>query len=284
MLDDYAYLLGRIGTPPDFPPGGGFWAETVQLVQVAQPDDDARRRAQENGPSERPPQRVRNLRVEVGMDVLEAANLDGAGAWNVILGVGSNELEPAGVEVFTAEHMFITGPPRSGRSTALLLVAAQLDRFRVPYVVIASNRSPFHGTSRGFGVFAEDELESALVKLPTGSGCALLIDDCEGVSDVDSKLTDLLLDRTKNFRAFVAGSPDRLRRDSMHWSRNVRISRTGLLLNPGENDSMLLEVQIPKNNPVPVGQTRGWLVQNGTLAQVVQLANPELDVTPEDDS
>lgn len=214
------------------------------------------------------------------MDVLESANLDGSGAWNVILGIGSNELEPAGVEVFTAEHMLITGPPRSGRSTALLLFAAQLDRFRVPYVVIASNRSPFQGTSRGLGVFAEDELEQALVKLPTGSGCALLIDDCEGVADIDSKLTDLLLDRTKSFRGFVAGSPDRLRRGSMHWSRNVRISRTGLLLNPGENDSMLLEVQIPKNNPVPVGQTRGWLVQNGTLTEVVQLANPALETTP----
>ncbi|MGI8757169.1 MAG: hypothetical protein ACR2MB_15210 [Acidimicrobiales bacterium] len=94
------------------------------------------------------------------------------------------------------------------------------------------------------------------------------------MDDVDSKLSDLILDRSLSLRVFVAGSPDRLRRDSLHWSRNVRMSRSGLLRNPADNDANLFEVQLPNHNPVPIGQTRGWIVQNGTLTEVVQLADP----------
>lgn len=270
--DDYAHVMGSVGTLPDFGPGGGFWAETGQVVQVAQADDETCDQAAAHTATSRPPQQVRNLPTEVGLEVLDAAQLPGSGPWLVPFGIGSRDLEPAGVEVFPGEHVFVTGPPRSGKSTALLLAAAAMDQARVPYVVVASHRSPFHGTPRGLGTFEPDDLETALVKLPTGGACGLIVDDCEGVADSETKLADLLLDRSLALRAFVAGSPDRLRRDSLHWSRNVRMSRTGLLLNPSENDAVLFEVQLPNHNPVPIGQTRGWIVQDGTLAQVVQLA------------
>jgi S-DNA-T family DNA segregation ATPase FtsK/SpoIIIE len=277
--DDYSYLMGSVKSLPNFHPGGGYWAETRQVVQVAHADTDLLGRAVANTPTSRPPRQVRKLPTDVGRDVLAAAVVNSSGPWFIPFGIGSRDLEPAGLEVFPAEHVFITGPPRSGKSTALMLVADTLDTARVPYVVVASNRSPFHGASGGLGTFGPTDLETALVKLPTGGPCALIVDDCEGVADSGNKLTDLLLDRSLALRAFVAGSPDRLRRDSLHWSRNVRMSRTGLLLNPSENDAILFEVQIPKNNPVPVNQTRGWIVQNGVVGQVVQLADPNRPTT-----
>ncbi|MGI8757170.1 MAG: hypothetical protein ACR2MB_15215 [Acidimicrobiales bacterium] len=97
--------------------------------------------------------------------MLVAAVVDETGPWKIPFGIDSRDLEPAGLEVFPAEHVFITGPPRSGKSAALQLVATVLDRARISYVVIASNRSPFHGADHGLGTFAPDDLE------PRSSSC-----------------------------------------------------------------------------------------------------------------
>ena len=68
----------------------------------------------------------------------------GAGADIFIpFGIGDETLEPAGFELYEGDHAMIAGPARTGRTTALLVVAEVLSRLYpdVPLVGIATRRS-----------------------------------------------------------------------------------------------------------------------------------------------
>ena len=46
----------------------------------------------------------------------------------VPIGIGDETLEPAGFELYEGDHALIAGPPRSGRTTSLLVVAEVVAR------------------------------------------------------------------------------------------------------------------------------------------------------------
>ena len=44
------------------------------------------------------------------------------------IGIGDETLEPAGFELYEGDHALIAGPPRTGRTTTLLVVAEVISR------------------------------------------------------------------------------------------------------------------------------------------------------------
>ena len=74
-------------------------------------------------------------------------------------------------------------------------------------------------------------------------------------------------------RVVVGGRSDHLHGSFGHWTRVVRRSSTGLLLNPRlDTDGDLLGVRLPRRVPVPLQAGRGFLVTDAD-AVIVQVAS-----------
>jgi S-DNA-T family DNA segregation ATPase FtsK/SpoIIIE len=73
----------------------------------------------------------------------------------------------------------------------------------------------------------------------------------------------------------VAGRADALRAQYAHWTRAVRRSRLGVLLQPNPDvDGDLLGVQLPRRAPVAMVRGRGYVVNGGDV-ELAQLAVAE---------
>ncbi len=126
------------------------------------------------------------------------------------------DFEP--VWLSTLEHVLVTGPPRSGKTTALRAIASSL---------------PHH-------LFVDDAMLIDAVELGTPVVAAARVDDVRGGYG--------------------------------HWLREIRKSRTGLLLQPDlSTDGDLLGVRLPRRSSTPLRPGRGFLVEHGE-ARLVQIA------------
>jgi S-DNA-T family DNA segregation ATPase FtsK/SpoIIIE len=196
------------------------------------------------------------LPESVGVDALMGAGRAERGAGGDIFipfGIGDETLEPAGFELYEGDHAMIAGPARTGRTTALLVVAEVLSRLYpdIPLVGIATRRSALRECA-------------ALRKV---------INDADVVDDPTRALSDLFAAPRANLHAIVAGRTDALKTLG-HWSVGVRRARTGLLLQPDvQVDGPLLGVTLPRRPTPPVRPGCGYRVDPGGF-ELVQVALP----------
>ncbi len=76
----------------------------------------------------------------------------------------------------------------------------------------------------------------------------------------------------------AAGRADALRSLYSHWTRTVRASRVGLLLQPDVDvDGDLLSVRLPRRTTTAIGPGRGYLCAGGEvdLVQVAQVTSKD---------
>ena len=72
----------------------------------------------------------------------------------------------------------------------------------------------------------------------------------------------------------AAGRSDDLRSLYSHWTRTVRKSRAGVLLQPNvDYDGELLGVTLPRRSPVAMTVGRGYLASGGAV-ELLQAAGP----------
>lgn len=183
------------------------------------------------------------------------------------VGLREDTLSPALLDLYEGEHVLITGPARSGKSTLLLAIAGVLraapEDQRPVVWGIYDRRSPLRGA--GLDRYAEnaDEIPAllAMLRLETRP-VFLLIDDAERVEDADQSLTSLLNTAPPNLHAIAAGRGSDLRSLYSHWTKSVRKARCGVLLQPDiDYDGELLGARIPRNaypRSRPVAGTRAW--------------------------
>jgi S-DNA-T family DNA segregation ATPase FtsK/SpoIIIE len=192
------------------------------------------------------------------------------GQWTVPVGIGDADLGPAALVLHATDHVLVTGRPRTGRTSALALVA---DRWRAaampgPVAVVAYRPSALCRAADGVVVTHAADL----ARLAPRRGPALvLVDDAELVDD-DGTLRALLAAARPGLHVVAAGHPDALRSQYGHWTQLVRRSRLGVLLQPdAEVDGALLGAVLPRRTHPAPRPGRGYVVVDGQ-AELVQLA------------
>ncbi|WP_420637618.1 FtsK/SpoIIIE domain-containing protein [Candidatus Poriferisocius sp.] len=277
-----------VDDPGALPPGRGFAVPSGLEIHVAVPDgglDGAIHTVAARQPPQGGPPPVGILPATVDAACLDPARLSGAPVY-LPLGLSDDTLAPTGLVLHPAEHALIVGPARSGRSTALTLVAAVARGAGAHVVALAPEGSALaRCPDVHVALRTTDDLVAATRSIatplptPLPSTVLVLIDDAETVIDHGGHLKALAADPPDGLHIVAAGNADRLRTAYGHWTAEIRFSRTGVLLQPSPLDGDLFGLQLPSRpamaSPGTMATTpgRGYLVHNAQPT-VIQLAHP----------
>jgi S-DNA-T family DNA segregation ATPase FtsK/SpoIIIE len=279
---DYNNFGIRMGAVPEMVPGRAIAAANRQVIQVARPADGAqaaaRRLAATIPAPSRPPVRMDVLTTEVRLaDLGSTANL-GARPWTIPVGVAEAARATAHLVAYQGEHALIVGPARSGKSTALLTVAAACKAARgdVRVVAVAGPRSPIGADPLVDRSIHPSEIGEGLMPLvEPGDGLVLvLVDDAEAVDDAGSVLDKLSTSDRADLLFVAAGRNDGVRTGYSHWTRPLRRSKLGIMLRPDVDlDGDIFGTRLPRRSPVAMVAGRGYLAASGDV-ELVQVARP----------
>jgi S-DNA-T family DNA segregation ATPase FtsK/SpoIIIE len=280
--DDLDYSQGgfRSSELPTFVPGRAVDVERHLEVQVARPaagvEATVAAIASSAPAPTRAPTAIGSLPRQVAVaDLLAHVDLDDAPR-RLPLGVSERTLAATGLVLYEGEHALVAGPARSGRTTTLAVAGAGARQAGWRTVVVAGRRSPL-GRDGSLGPVVSpdalaDDLGPALDGPGDGTPVLLLVDDVEAV-DPDGRVMPEVLGRP-DVVVLCAGRADTLRGLYSHWTRTVRQSRAGLLLQPDVDlDGDLLAVRLPRRTTTAIGPGRGYLCSGGEvdLLQVAQV-------------
>ncbi len=204
------------------------------------------------------------------------------GHW-ALVGVGGDEISVAGADLAAAGGFVVAGPRRSGRSTALLVMARSLLDGRTSVLALCPRSSPLRQIDGADGVLGvvtgeEPAVSDVLALLNQATGpLAVLVDDAPLLhgTDVAGVLDMVARDGGEQGHVMVvAGSADELGRPMRGFIVDARQSRSGLLLCPETHlHGEIIGARLPRSAVFsrPVG--RGVLVTGDTTA-VVQVPLP----------
>jgi S-DNA-T family DNA segregation ATPase FtsK/SpoIIIE len=218
------------------------------------------------------------LTTEVRLaDLGSTANL-GARPWTIPVGVAEAARATAHLVAYQGEHALIVGPARSGKSTALLTVAAACKAARgdVRVVAVAGPRSPIGADPLVDRSIHPSEIGEGLMPLvEPGDGLVLvLVDDAEAVDDAGSVLDKLSTSDRADLLFVAAGRNDGVRTGYSHWTRPLRRSKLGIMLRPDVDlDGDIFGTRLPRRSPVAMVAGRGYLAASGDV-ELVQVARP----------
>lgn len=187
-----------------------------------------------------------------------------------LLAVGGDELAPRGIDLEESGPGFvIAGPPKSGRSTALMCAAESLLAVGTPVIVITPRRSPLReleGRPGVLGVLNAESREGDLAELvekAEGRPYVVVADDAELLYDapLDEALETLLRKGADGgLGLLTAGTTDALSSQYRGFVTAARKSRNGLLLTPqSSQDGEMFGIRLPSN-------TGGGSAGSGLLA------------------
>jgi S-DNA-T family DNA segregation ATPase FtsK/SpoIIIE len=198
--------------------------------------------------------------------------------WRIPVGIRESDLEPAYLDLYDGEHLLIAGPARSGKSTVLLALAEILRGAADSAAVwgLCTRRSPLADSPLldRVGVGTDDLSALVAAALVHRGNLVLLIDDAEQFADPDQVIAALLAAEAPGLRIAAAGRSEELRNLYSHWTKTVRKSRAGILLQPNPDfDGDLLGARIPRTAPVALTPGRGYACSAGTAA-LIQAPTP----------
>jgi len=275
-IADYAQFGIRRRSIPRFEPGRAVVAGSAQVIQVARgalPAPSAAATPAAGGP---PPVGVLPESLPV-LSLLGTRRAEREPLF-VPIAIGDETLERSGFELYEGDHALIAGPARTGRTTALLVVAEVVAQLypEIELTGVAVRRSALRDCPALARVITSaTEVAEVIAELRAAEGPQLLlIDDADLVDDPARALSDLFTGPVANLHAVVAGRNDALRTLG-HWSVGVRRSRIGLLLQPElQMDGQLLGVTLPRRPAPPVRPGCGFRVDPGGF-ELVQVAQAE---------
>ena len=290
LADPYDYTSAGL-RPKDAPasvPGRCVLAETARQAHVATPagsltDAVARVKATYAGTAAKAPV-VGRLPDQVAIADLGATAEVSQEPWRLPIGIAEADLAPAFLEVYEGEHVLVAGPARSGKSSLLLAIAQALRTTpdaATPVTVwgVCGRRSPLATADLDRVVVGADEIPAlvASVRLERGP-VVILVDDAESFDDTDQSLASLLTMTQQHVLVIAAGRSADLRAQYSGWTKTLRKSRCGVLLQPDvDYDGDLLGVTLPRRAPVAVTTGRGYACVAGA-ARFVQAAGPSVTV------
>ena len=225
---------------------------------------------------------VGRLPTSVTVSQLDAVARFDTEPWHLPVGVRESDLGTAEIDVYEGEHVLITGPARSGKSTLLLALAESARATGSTVWGICGRRSPLPQAGLARCAVGEEEATALLAAARVHKGTlVVLVDDAEQFADNDQAVAGLLSARTSDLLVVAAGRSDDLRSMYSHWTKTIRKARCGVLLQPNvDYDGELLGVTLPRRAPVAVTPGRGYVVSGGML-DFLQAVSPSADESAE---
>lgn len=282
LTDRGDYALAGIparDVPDRLPPGRGLVPGPALECQIAVVGDDPSAAAQTAAleaiadtapaPMIHLPMRIAELPTTVALAALQKPD----SPMGTVLGCGGDDAGPVCLDLDALGPGFlVAGPARSGKSTALLVLALGLLHSGTPVVVVTGRRSALRGLAAVRGAFGPadgDALRAAATDVPA----VVLVDDIESLVDspADAVLSQLVRE-DRGLTVVGAGRSDDLAGAFRGLGVDLRRRRTGLLLTPAPLDGELLGVRLPRGLTERM-PGRGYLVENGGLTRV-QVALP----------
>jgi S-DNA-T family DNA segregation ATPase FtsK/SpoIIIE len=259
LPDRTDYGLAGIATrdvPAELPPGRGLRAGDGAVLQIAHagsaptPEDvedaaDVVARAwASTGHGGLSPEaiRIRPLPARVGL--ADVASDTG----RLTVGLAGDQGQPMAIDPFDgAARVLVAGPPRSGRTTVLRLLAQQAHEAGIATIVAATSRSALAETSRELSLPLIGPADSDVGPAPA-MRTLLLVDDSERFVDspAGDQLTRWVRESGAPLAAIVAGRADDLATTYRGIAAEVRRHHCGILLRPGPIDGELLGVRLPR--------------------------------------
>jgi S-DNA-T family DNA segregation ATPase FtsK/SpoIIIE len=285
LADDYDYSsLGVRGKEiPAALPGRCVDPRTSLQMHVATPGIgieaavDRVRQSWAHAPAKTPA--IRRLPSNVTMLELGVEPRLAAEPWLIPVGIREADLSPAFLEIYEGEHALVAGPARSGKSTLLLALAAALRgaaTSRGPAQVwgICDRRSPLALADLDRAAVGTDEVPALLASLRLERGPVfLLIDDAERFEDADQSIAGAVASGQPGLCVIAAGRAADLRGLYSHWTKTLRKSRLGVLLQPDvDYDGELLGTALPRRAPVALSAGRGYIGVGGQLALIQSMS------------
>ncbi|MFG2959293.1 FtsK/SpoIIIE domain-containing protein [Streptomyces sp. NPDC048291] len=281
--------------PTDPAPGRGIRTQDLTEAQIAVLGEDLSGTAQAEILSalgrelaEREsavPAARRPIRLDVLPDLITYADAlalhTRGGPMRPLVAVGGDTLTSLSPDLTDVPTFVIAGPPRTGRSTALLTAAESLLSAGAGLIVLAPRRSPLRQLRGRPGVAAlvtdaevtAQEFRQALGNVPEEQG-VIVVDDAELFmgAEIDPDLALLARGGAgTGWGVLAAGNAESLALSLAGWMGQVKRNRTGMLLSPqGLSDGEVIGVKLTRG---VVGQApqpgRGLLhLGDGTLRTV----------------
>ncbi|WP_164704622.1 FtsK/SpoIIIE domain-containing protein [Blastococcus litoris] len=270
---DYAVAgISARSVPAHRPPGRALVGEEARECQLALPRPVAP--ALPSGTTPALPLRIAVLPADALLPLPEPA-LRSSGTLPLVVGPGGDEGGPMTVDLLRTGGLLVSGPPGSGRSSALTAFAQHVHAMGAAVLVVG--RPPWADTGpplSGARVVdrADESAAAAWIDALEGRPGVVVADDLGNPADAPA-LTCIPVGSSSRVALLAAAHAGQL---STHYQGPVaalRRNRTGVLLCPGPGDADLLGVRLPRT-PVPQRPGSGWLVAGGTL-QRVQVARRE---------
>ncbi|MCC3273641.1 FHA domain-containing protein [Arthrobacter zhangbolii] len=222
---------------------------------------------------------IRRLPSDITLEELGARpQLEGE-PWLIPVGMQEADFSPAFLEIYEGEHALIAGPARSGKSTLLLALAGALRGAVTPQGPaqvwgICDRRSPLASADLDRVAVGTDEVPALLASLRLERGPVfLLIDDAERFEDADQSIGGVVASGQAGLCVIAAGRSADLRGLYSHWTKTVRKSRLGVLLQPDvDYDGELLGGMLPRKAPVAITTGRGYIGIGGRMALIQSIS------------
>lgn len=282
---DYAHFDLPRGAVPAPMPGRALVVATRQVVQIGHPGAEpaatvaviAERWAQ--APRTARPVRLLPERIEAtALRRAGVAASTGTEPWVIPVGFTESNLAAAALRLYEHEHALIAGPPRSGRSHALLAVAeAVLAGPNPPAVLVfAPRRSPLRDLPAPVSVCCDYAELDGFLAPRADERTLLLVDDADTVPDSLGVLDRWIAKAAAGRHVIAAGRNDGVRRQFGLWTQRVREGRCGVLLTPDHDlDGDLLGMPLPRQHRMAPLPGRGYLIADGAIDGVqLVLASP----------
>ncbi|HTJ66862.1 MAG TPA: FtsK/SpoIIIE domain-containing protein [Actinospica sp.] len=283
-------LLLRLADPSDYAPfdiprsavpaavpGRALVAATRQVVQIGYPGADPNSAvaavSHRWGDARRSAYPVRLLPERIDALQLQAAGAvphTGLEPWTLPVGFADSNLGPVALKLYEHENALIAGPPRSGRSSALVTIAATVLAAPEPprIVAFAPRRSPLRDLPEPVVVCTDyAQLDGVLGQFEGRT--LLLVDDADTVPDGLGVIDRFIAKAGPGRHVVAAGRNDGVRRQFGLWTQRVREARCGVLLVPDHDmDHDLLGTQLPRQHRMAAVPGRGYLVSDGRIEGV----------------
>jgi S-DNA-T family DNA segregation ATPase FtsK/SpoIIIE len=195
---------------------------------------------------------------------------------SVPIGIAGMTRDQADLVLRPGEHALVAGPPGSGRTSALRLIAEQV-RDVASEVVIVGVAPHSDGDLFTRSVFdaagCHADVQHVLrMSVDDPRRWLILVDDADRIDVESGPLLDLAKKAPPHVTIVAAMRSSVAHQTYGHWTRSLRTSGNGILLQPDNaHDGELFGLRLPRGTLLREVPGRGYLVSGGSVS-VVQLA------------